>query len=509
LKLLWALISLSLVTILTVCLGQGCTPTTRFTEGSLPLASKASGGNGSSYDGKPLVLHHYVDDFKCEGKARPESILIRNEKLNWVLIRNTAQKCGFINRDPATGVIYYPDTNQAQFNGATYVRPKDYFVIATEPPNLPAVAIDTGVCEDSNGVCSLRAAIDQSGFTSITTPLIIHVPKAVYNLTSMLRLVSASMDGQLITIQGAGIGSTILDGGNSMSLLNVERASPVPVVVSDITFQNGLVGLQGLSAAALLDVRSCEFKNNSSIGLTSQRPTSIQKSIFANNTIGISAIANPYLHVEDTTVTGSASIAIEAYQCARVDLQRSTIYNNHGVGIQSDRNQMTRLDNITVTGNGGGGMYGGDGTGPGGNTLSIKNSTFSKNTPAGNGFSNLAVSPWTAPDTITIANTIFETADPSMKNCGIDPRAIVTVQNNLADDATCPVGPGTIVAPVQLGPLANNGGFTLTMQPLLSSPAIDAGANAMCSATDQIGNPRPVGKVGPAAVCDIGAVEVQ
>jgi hypothetical protein len=53
---------------------------------------------------------------------------------------------------------------------------------------------------------------------------------------------------------------------------------------------------------------------------------------------------------------------------------------------------------------------------------------------------------------------------------------------------------------VKLGPLADNGGPTLTNYPLAGSPVIDTGSG--CSATDQRGAVRPAG-----AACDIGAVE--
>jgi hypothetical protein len=63
---------------------------------------------------------------------------------------------------------------------------------------------------------------------------------------------------------------------------------------------------------------------------------------------------------------------------------------------------------------------------------------------------------------------------------------------------------GSSVAPLdpKLGPLANNGGQTLTMALRSGSPAIDAGDTAAAPPTDQRGLPRPVG---PAA--DIGAYE--
>lgn len=63
-------------------------------------------------------------------------------------------------------------------------------------------------------------------------------------------------------------------------------------------------------------------------------------------------------------------------------------------------------------------------------------------------------------------------------------------------------GDQTNVPDPKIGPLADNGGPTLTHMPQHDSPAIDGGA-AVCSvATDQRGAARPMG-----AACDIGAVE--
>lgn len=76
--------------------------------------------------------------------------------------------------------------------------------------------------------------------------------------------------------------------------------------------------------------------------------------------------------------------------------------------------------------------------------------------------------------------------------------------HNLSSDATCNftnVGSLNNTDP-KLGPLAYNGGPTLTMALLPGSPAIDAGDNPSAPATDQRGVPRPVG-----AAPDIGAYE--
>lgn len=55
----------------------------------------------------------------------------------------------------------------------------------------------------------------------------------------------------------------------------------------------------------------------------------------------------------------------------------------------------------------------------------------------------------------------------------------------------------------KLGPLADNGGPTLTIAPAVDSPARDAASAASCPATDQRGVSRPQG-----SGCDIGAYEL-
>jgi len=66
-----------------------------------------------------------------------------------------------------------------------------------------------------------------------------------------------------------------------------------------------------------------------------------------------------------------------------------------------------------------------------------------------------------------------------------------------------PAGNDSFANP-KLGPLADNGGPTMTMALLAGSPAIDSGAAAGAPATDQRGVPRPQG-----SRVDMGAYEYQ
>jgi beta-glucanase (GH16 family) len=80
---------------------------------------------------------------------------------------------------------------------------------------------------------------------------------------------------------------------------------------------------------------------------------------------------------------------------------------------------------------------------------------------------------------------------------------VVSGGNNVVQDDSCnPVASDLIGADPLLGPLADNGGPTLTQALLAGSPAIDAANDAVCPPTDQRGITRPQG-----THCDIGAYE--
>jgi hypothetical protein len=98
-----------------------------------------------------------------------------------------------------------------------------------------------------------------------------------------------------------------------------------------------------------------------------------------------------------------------------------------------------------------------------------------------------------------LVNTLLAGGSP--KNCS---GAIVSLGHNLSSDATCPLtatGDLSGTNPM-LGAFQDNGGPSWTLMPSANSPAINAGDNTQCPATDQRGVARPIG-----VNCDIGAVE--
>ena len=99
-----------------------------------------------------------------------------------------------------------------------------------------------------------------------------------------------------------------------------------------------------------------------------------------------------------------------------------------------------------------------------------------------------------------LVNTLLATNVPANNRYG----TITDAGRNLSSDASCAfTGIGSLNnTDPKLGPLGNNGGPTLTMALLPSSPAIDAGDPGAAPPTDQRGGARPAG-----TAPDIGAYE--
>lgn len=134
----------------------------------------------------------------------------------------------------------------------------------------------------------------------------------------------------------------------------------------------------------------------------------------------------------------------------------------------------------------------------------LVNDTLSGNAATGGMGGNLAV----FGATTSLKNTIIVGgAAISGSNCFVLAGSLTSAGHNLEDTAPSQCGLGASgdkvgVNPL-LGELQSNGGPTETQALLPGSPAIDAGDDIGCPATDQRGVLRPAG-----AACDIGAFEI-
>jgi len=224
------------------------------------------------------------------------------------------------------------------------------------------------------------------------------------------------------------------------------------------------------------------------------------------------------LSVVDTAIVGNTAPSFGGgiyHALGQATLERVSITGNAGTpggGIDHGSGDMTVL-NSTLSGN-----YSPTEPGPFGpipgrggaifinfDTVDLGNVTIVGNRAAveGGGIHNILDGTVAAENTI-LANNSDSTG---VKNCT---GPVISTGHNVEDAATCGLtGAGDIsgVDPL-LGPLADNGGPTQTHALLPGSPAIDAGDNSACPATDQRGVARPVdGNGDGVAVCDIGAFE--
>ena len=100
--------------------------------------------------------------------------------------------------------------------------------------------------------------------------------------------------------------------------------------------------------------------------------------------------------------------------------------------------------------------------------------------------------------TATFNNSIIANSSSGGDCANVAP----TFNNSLVEDGSCSIsGMGNLTGDPMLGPLADNGGTTLTHALLAGSPAIGNGNPVTCLPTDQRGFLRD-------AACDIGAYEL-
>lgn len=162
-----------------------------------------------------------------------------------------------------------------------------------------------------------------------------------------------------------------------------------------------------------------------------------------------------------------------------------------GFGAIADPGGLLHLVNCTVAGNSAAAGSGGAGGVRGSGNIPPPNGVAGTNGTAWGGVNSVGSS---------LVNTILSANLPGGNWSG----TLWDLGHNLSSDATCGFtnsGSLNSTDPL-LGPLAANGGPTLTLALLPGSPAVDAGDTSAAPAIDQRGYPRPFG-----SAADIGAFE--
>jgi predicted outer membrane repeat protein len=219
------------------------------------------------------------------------------------------------------------------------------------------------------------------------------------------------------------------------------------------------------------------------------------------------------LNLIDSSVSGNQAAwsggGIYSFFNTTTTIVRSTINgnvsNDTGGAIRSLGN-MT-ITNSTISGNTATGWHGGaifmtDGD------IEINNSTIANNIAPDGAESAIFIGSYSSfIPTLTLSNTII--SGNQWYACekfasGVTGNVVSLGHNLFQDDSCNPVEGDLIGVDALLGPLADNGGPTLTHALLTGSQAIDAGDDALCPGVDQRGVLRPQG-----LHCDIGAYELE
>lgn len=323
--------------------------------------------------------------------------------------------------------------------------------------------------------------------------------------------------GETTTIDGGG--RVILDAGGTLQHFLVLGGGTLNL--RHITLQHGNFSDGGAvyvaqDASAYLDavtIRDCEADGSTSDGgaIQNRGTLVVAAGQFLRNHAddGGGAINN---NGGTVTIRSSTFISNTAFNggainnaAGNLDINTALLYSstvdNQGGGLFAAGGTIA-VTNVTIVNNSahqGGGIYGQNSA-----AISVLNSTVYGNkalSAAGgiwNGTGGLAAN-------VILKNTIVafnNDTKTGVLNC--DGPYMRTLGHNLIGDFTC-ISPATgdlNDTDPKLGPLADNGGTTLSFLPLAGSPAIDAGDDTGCPSFDQRGYPRPI-----ATACDIGSVE--
>jgi len=422
--------------------------------------------------------------------------------------------------------------------------------------NLNVTASAPDVLNGTDGLCALREAITNINDGANTYADCTPIPGTFYGTNDTISLPGGTYTNAIagtgedmnatgdlditksVIITGAGAASTIIDGNFIDRVFHVDAlAGGITVTISRVTVRNGSVLLSGggIFNKGMLTVNDSTISGNSTSasggGIRNLNTLTIDRSTISGNTAGgIGGGIDNFgsgtaLTITNSTISGNTAgnsgggIA----SSGGATITGSTISGNaaslgSGGGISNNNSAFT-IDRSTISGNSAGNSGGGLWNNA---TLTVTNSTISGNIAgiSGGGVSN--------PSGVTHVTNSSIVTNSANSGGGIEVSATVVLKNtivanqaaggdcnaavssslsDLDSDGSCGVGALSNQNPL-LGPLANNGGSTLTHALLPGSPAIDAGDATICTSApvnsfDQRGIGRPQG-----AGCDIGAFEL-
>ena len=424
-----------------------------------------------------------------------------------------------------------------------------------------------GRCHASSGNCSLRAAVQEANAFAGDDTIIL--PAGTYTLTLTGSGEDKSATGDLditsnITITGAGISATTIDGNGAVIKENIFSIKYVTVQFNLSSLK--LTGGKGLSSTGgaitsigslgSIDLSSVEISNNTSLGaggifIHSDGNLTISDSVISNNSTsdcaggGILFDGSGILKISNSTISNNSLTAKSCNQSnggaglgyyatgstSEAIISTSTFSGNSagqatggGISLFSlVQGVIVDISNSTISGNSSASKAGGIivGTDNGNIVLSVYSTTIANNSaPYGGGVYVYSNSGSILPEiknsilatntATTLGNDCYGSLTSNGYNFFGDVKDC-TVTINTGDQAGDSSGTGKIDP--TLGVLQSNGGSTFTQALTTASLAFDAGDPAGCTEPDGTllnddqrgsGYSRHLG-----VACDIGAYEVQ
>jgi hypothetical protein len=325
---------------------------------------------------------------------------------------------------------------------------------------VPCVSAASGVvtnCTDAN----LRAALSGGGTVTFACD-------GTITLTNTLNIAAHTVldgTGREVVLSGGGtVRPFVVNSGFQFTLKNVTVANGFSMHYAGALMNHGSV--------RLID---CTFSNNMVLG-SPGFGGAIYQNTGSLEASGCAFLFNGALVGTNSSVAVGGAIS-GGYSflgpAGRLNLTNCTFFGN-----TSSRGTISIECNVAVNG-----------------SVNVVNCTIAGNTNGG--LSYCQGQPGNT-NRLVLVNTLL--SDNHGPNC----TGVVDGGYNVSSDASGGFAHPFSVQNVdpRLGPLASNGGPTLTMALLADSTAIDGGSPSGCGSTDQRGTPRPFG-----AACDIGAFE--
>lgn len=414
-----------------------------------------------------------------------------------------------------------PKSRQGHVQAAPVVACPASFTLAGDDNLLPDENPGDGLCKDSAGQCTLRAAIMEANALPNCGPLTLDMTG--YSGYTSLSAALPTITHPDLTIKGAGAAQMTLWRNNAIPtpFRHFTIAKAAKVEIRGLTLENGntLGGAFGVADGGAirnfgtLTLRDCIIQGNKAGGnggggIANEGTLLLEDCLLRNN---------------ETTFWGGGLGMING---GKATINRCAFLNNHaseggGIGVQVLNAAIpgdVTITNSTISGNttvyGGAGVFNLSNASGATTVMRLEHCTIVQN--QGNVYNGVAnfVGGGGGAVELTLSNSIVA-HNLGGGQVGKNAAAVLTsLGHNIISDASlaAPLASDWLNTDPKLGALANAGGNHTLVYPLLDgSPALDAGS-ASSLTTDQRGWSRPfdlnnVGNAAGSNGADIGAYE--